>query len=106
MSGVGRFLRLVEQGRVSVEIHFDGEIMIAKQGDTVITAILMSGRSLRPSDGGPEHRAGFCLMGACQDCWIWQESGPRLRACTTEIIDGMRLKSTAPGGWPDLERSR
>jgi predicted molibdopterin-dependent oxidoreductase YjgC len=105
MSGAGRFLRLAEEGRAAVTLHFDGKIITAKQGDTVLTAILMSGRSLRPSDSGPEQRAGFCLMGACQDCWIWQENGPRLRACTTEIMDGMRLRSTAPDTWPDLRRT-
>ncbi|WP_417727775.1 (2Fe-2S)-binding protein [Roseovarius sp.] len=104
MSGAGRFQRLAEERRASVTFHFDGKIMDAKQGDTVLTAILMSGRFLRPSDSGPEQRAGFCLMGACQDCWIWQEEGPRLRACTTEIIEGMRLRSTTPEGWPEPRR--
>lgn len=106
MSGAGRFLRLAEEGRAAVTFQFDQEMMSAKQGDTVLTAILMSGRFLRPSDSGPEHRAGFCLMGVCQDCWIWQEDGPRLRACTTEIMEGMRLRSTALDGWPDLRRTQ
>ena len=29
--------------------------------------------ALRAAEFGPEARAGFCLMGACQDCWVWQE---------------------------------
>jgi NADH dehydrogenase/NADH:ubiquinone oxidoreductase subunit G len=41
--------------------------------------------------------AGFCLMGACQDCWIWDDDGRRLRACTTYAEQGMRIRTT----WPD-----
>ena len=72
----------------------------ALAGDTVLTAILASGHVLRKSEFGPEPRAGFCLMGACQDCWVWQEEGPRLRACSTPVTDGMRLRTTPPESWP------
>jgi NADH dehydrogenase/NADH:ubiquinone oxidoreductase subunit G len=36
-------------------------------------------------------RAGFCQMGACQDCWVALEDGTRLRACTTKLEPGMRI---------------
>ena len=72
----------------------------ALAGDTVLSAVLSVAPALRRSEFGPESRAGFCLMGACQDCWIWQEDGPRLRACSTPIAEGMRLLSAAPGEWP------
>lgn len=95
-----RLVRLAETGRATLVFHFDGRERVAMEGDTVLTAILMSESSLRPAEFGPERRAGFCLMGACQDCWIWQEDGPRLRACSTQVQAGMRLRSTAPEGWP------
>ncbi|MBN9548745.1 MAG: (2Fe-2S)-binding protein [Alphaproteobacteria bacterium] len=65
----------------------------------VLTAMLASEHKLRRSEFGPELRAGFCLMGACQDCWVWQEEGVRLRACSTSIAEGMRLRTTPPEGW-------
>ena len=74
--------------------------MTGLAGYTVLTAILTGAGSLRPSEFGPERRAGFCLMGTCQDCWIWAEDGSRLRACSTPLTEGMRLLSTAPEGWP------
>ncbi|TGT33256.1 2Fe-2S iron-sulfur cluster-binding protein, partial [Mesorhizobium sp. M8A.F.Ca.ET.165.01.1.1] len=37
---------------------------------------------------------------AWQDCWVWQEEGPRLRACTSPIAEGMRLRTTPPESWP------
>ena len=50
-------------------------------------------------------RAGFCLMGACQDCWVWLADGARVRACTTPVADGMHVLTQAPPGFA-TERSR
>ncbi len=97
----GRLVRLAETARAPVAFTFDGEALTGLEGDTVLTAILLSRRGLRQAEFGPEPRAGFCLMGACQDCWIWQEDGPRLRACSTSLEAGMRLLSQAPQGWPE-----
>ncbi|MDX8497899.1 (2Fe-2S)-binding protein [Mesorhizobium sp. VK4C] len=96
----GRIVRLAERNRTEVQFFLDGEMRGALAGDTVLTAMLASGHALRSSEFGPESRVGFCLMGACQDCWVWQEEGSRLRACTTLIVEGMRLRTTPPEGWP------
>ena len=96
----GQLVRLGETGRAAVPFRFDGRDMTGLQGDTVLTAILTGAGSLRAAEFGPERRAGFCLMGACQDCWIWAEDGARLRACSTPIAPRMRLLSEAPQGWP------
>ncbi|MDG4896885.1 (2Fe-2S)-binding protein [Mesorhizobium sp. WSM4976] len=100
MSTTGRIVRLTEFDRAEVQFFLDGEKCSALAGDTVLTAILASGHALRNSEFGPEPRAGFCLMGACQDCWLWQERGPRLRACSTPVTEGMRLRTTTPENWP------
>lgn len=97
----GRLLRLTETGRPEVQFWFDGEEHTAFEGDTVLTAVLLGTRALREAEFGPENRAGFCLMGACQDCWIWDEEGPRVQACSTQIRNGMRLSSRPPAPWPD-----
>ncbi|EHS48878.1 hypothetical protein PDO_3581 [Rhizobium sp. PDO1-076] len=98
--GGGRIVRLAEIGRPSVRFVLNGVVCEALAGDTVLTAILVRTPALRRSEFGPEFRAGFCLMGACQDCWIWQEEGTRLRACSTPVAEGMRLSTEAPEGWP------
>ncbi|CDX24172.1 conserved hypothetical protein [Mesorhizobium sp. SOD10] len=100
MIAAGRIVRLAERDRAEVQFLLDGEIRGALAGDTVLTAMLASGRALRKSEFGAEPRAGFCLMGACQDCWVWQEEGSRLRACTTPVAEGMRLRTTPPENWP------
>jgi hypothetical protein len=96
----GRIVRLKEHNRKPVEFFLDGVRFSALEGDTVLTAVLTVASWLRTSDSGPEHRSGFCLMGACQDCWIWQEDGERLQACSTMVTDHMRLLSATPEAWP------
>ena len=99
----GRLVRLAETGRASVGFTLDGVAQTALQGDSVLTAILTVAASLRGAEFGPEARAGFCLMGTCQDCWVWQEEGPRLRACSTVLTEGMRLRTCAPTHWPEVQ---
>jgi predicted molibdopterin-dependent oxidoreductase YjgC len=77
--------------RVTVGFVLDGTPCSAQEGDTVLTAILTQATQLRESEFGGAPRAGFCLMGACQDCWVQTEDGQRLRACSTLIDEGMRL---------------
>ncbi|RJT41392.1 (2Fe-2S)-binding protein [Mesorhizobium waimense] len=100
MITAGRIVRLAERDRAEMPFVLDGQMRSALAGDTVLTAMLASGYALRSSEFGPEPRVGFCLMGACQDCWVWQDEGPRLRACTTLVVEGMRLRTTPPETWP------
>ncbi|KAA1184706.1 (2Fe-2S)-binding protein [Rhizobium tropici] len=97
---VGRIVRLAEKGRQPVRFLLDSMEREALVGDTVLTAMLTFSPVLRQSEFGPEGRAGFCLMGACQDCWVWQQDGTHLRACSTLVGNGMSLMTQAPGDWP------
>jgi aerobic-type carbon monoxide dehydrogenase small subunit (CoxS/CutS family) len=92
-----QFVRLAERERPRLTIHLDGRPLEACLGDTVLTALLLNGRVLRLSEFGDGARAGFCLMGACQDCWVFLENGRRIRACTTMAREGLRLATTLPG---------
>lgn len=91
-----RFVRLAETGRAEIRLSIDGVAATALEGDTVLTALLTSGRRVRDAEFGDGVRAGFCLMGACQDCWVWEQSGRRLRACSTVAREGMRIVTRAP----------
>ena len=96
-----RFVRLAETGRPSVEIRIDGEPVQALAGDTLLVALLTHGRRVRDSEFGDGPRAGFCLMGACQDCWVWTDGGERLRACSTTVRNGMAVLTRPPASlWP------
>ena len=76
----------------------DGRVVSALAGDTVLTAVLTQGQQLRRSEFSGEPRAGFCLMGACQDCWVWLADNARARACTTAVVDGMSVLTKTPRG--------
>ncbi len=99
----GRFVRLSETGRPRVTIVVDGEAIEAMEGDTLLVAILGALGHVRSSEFGDGNRAGFCLMGACQDCWVWTADGERVQACTTVLTEGMAISTKQPGAtWPDL----
>lgn len=85
--------RIAESQRDTVEFTLDGRACQALAGDTVLTAVLSQQDRLRVEEFNGAPRAGFCLMGACQDCWMLTEEGTRLRACSTFIAPGMRLRS-------------
>ncbi|MFJ3461607.1 (2Fe-2S)-binding protein [Achromobacter spanius] len=80
-----------------LRLNWNGQPITAQPGDTVLTALLLAGDRLRTTLVSGAPRAGFCLMGACQDCWIQTEGGQRLRACSTLAEDGMSLTDDQPG---------
>ncbi|MEO5735961.1 MAG: (2Fe-2S)-binding protein [Variovorax sp.] len=97
----GRFVRLAETDRPALTLLIDGEAANALAGDTLLVALLSHGRRVRDSEFGDGPRAGFCLMGACQDCWVWTPAGERLRACSTMVEPGMAVFTHPPAQhWP------
>ena len=84
-------MRVAESDRPGVTIFHDDRPLEALAGDTLLTALLCNGVALRRNEFDGGLRAGFCNMGACQDCWVVLEDGSRIRACTTEVHDGMRV---------------
>lgn len=83
-----------------LQLTWNGRPLRAHEGDTVLTALLLAGERPRLTLGEGAPRAGFCLMGACQDCWVQTAAGKRLRACSTLAPDGMELVSAQPGEIP------
>lgn len=90
------FKRLVELDRPALAFTLDGQPASGLLGDTLLTAILSASDHLRGSDFSAEPRAGFCLMGACQDCWVRLADGTRVRACATLLEAGHDV-SREPG---------
>ncbi len=86
-----QFRRVARRTGAAVTFSFDGMPLRAAAGDSVLAALLENGAFVRRLEFGGEPRAGFCLMGACQDCWVWSAAGGRIRACTTPVGEGMEL---------------
>lgn len=79
-----------------VDIKVDGVCIHARQGETILVALNAALGHVRNFEFRAEQRAGFCFMGACQDCWLWTSAGERVRACTNLVEDGMTLSTSAP----------
>lgn len=95
-----RFVRLHAAAPEPVRFAIDGVPAEAQPGDTLLTALLAAGKPLRHSDFGPESHAGFCLMGACQECTVQLADGRRLRACGTPVEAGMDVLTGHPAATP------
>ena len=87
--------RLAVAPRQAIAFELDGTACSGYDGDTVLTAVLALGERLRETEFSASPRAGFCFMGACQDCWMDSADGQRLRACSTPLHPGMRLLTKA-----------
>ncbi len=88
-----KLARLRDTARPAIGLELEGSPVAAMEGDTLLTALLAGGAGhLRESEFGDGPRAGFCLMGACQDCWVVVEGVGRVRACATLAKDGMKVR--------------
>lgn len=94
-----QFMRVATRRGAAIAVEFDGLPLTATEGDSILAVLLTHGLILRRHEFGTEPRAGFCLMGACQDCWVWTEDGGRLRACSTPVAEGQRVV-TRGAPWP------
>lgn len=90
-----RLRRIWRKDHAPVPFFIGGEACEGREGDSVLTAILAVRPALRRSEFSGAPRAGFCLMGACQDCWVKLEDGTRLRACSTALTAGLRIAGEA-----------
>jgi len=91
--GKGQLVAAVASLGSPLTFTFEGVEFQGFEGQSVLAALLQSGKVLRYSEFDGMPRAGFCLMAACQDCWIWTVEGKRLRSCSTVLRQGMELLS-------------
>jgi NADH dehydrogenase/NADH:ubiquinone oxidoreductase subunit G len=85
----GQFVRAASRQGTALRLTIDGEAVEAVEGDSLLAVLLLTGRVVRRLEFGGAPRAGFCLMGACQDCWVSLGDGERVRACTTLAANDM-----------------
>ncbi len=87
------FRRLADGARCEVTIHFDGQPVQAREGDSVAAALLAAGHAVtRTTPGGAAPRGPYCMMGVCFDCLVEIDGVPNMQACMTRVRDGMRVR--------------
>ncbi len=86
-------LRIGSAWARTVSFRFDGELLTAREGETLAAALYAQGRrTLRMSrdDSGP--RGAFCFMGVCQECVV-SIDGRLTEACRTPVHNGLVVES-------------
>lgn len=78
----------------SVHITFDGKALPCNEGDTLAAALLVSGIQEFGTTRTGEPRQPFCNMGTCFDCAVVIDGIPLVRACITQVREGMNIEPT------------
>jgi sarcosine oxidase subunit alpha len=83
----------VQRGR-SVKINVDGKTVQAYEGETIAAALLSAGIHIfRLSQKNKEPRGLFCGMGVCYDCLVTVDGVHAIRACLTQVAEGMQVET-------------
>lgn len=73
---------------------FDGEEVIAYKGDTIASALLASNyRKLRENEISGDGRGIYCNIGHCFECRVRLQDKRIVRACITQVEEGMQVHS-------------
>lgn len=76
-----------------VEIKIDEETVIVREGVSVASAILNSGRSVLRHSVTGEPRSAVCGMGVCFECRVRVNDAPHVRSCMTLCEAGMEIRT-------------
>ncbi|HZW27963.1 MAG TPA: (2Fe-2S)-binding protein [Trueperaceae bacterium] len=84
--------------RREVRFSFEGREVVALEGESIAAALLASGeRVLRFHERTGAPRGLYCGIGHCLECRVWVEGVGTVRACTTRVEDGMRVRRAGSG---------
>lgn len=93
MASVSKFRRLPEE-RGELSFTFDGQVIRAREGDSVAAALLAAGvTTLRSTAVSGSPRGPYCLMGVCFDCLVEIDGAQNLQSCMVEAAEGMAVRS-------------
>lgn len=94
MPDASNFTRLPDPIRsATLTVHFNGNPVSAREGDTVAAALLAAGHSIfRATPVSGDARGPYCMMGVCFDCLVEIDGRPNRQACQVLVRDGMRIR--------------
>lgn len=87
------FKRFEEDARSTVEFFVDGQMVVAREGDSVSAALLASGLDVRRKtavSGAP--RLPYCMMGVCFDCLVTVDGVGNRQGCLVAVSPGMQVE--------------
>lgn len=74
-----------------VTLRIDGTVVTSFVGETIATAMIAHGHATFRHDGFGMPRGLFCNMGSCGECMVTLDGSRRVRACLTDVRDGMEI---------------
>jgi sarcosine oxidase subunit alpha len=76
-----------------VRILVNGQVIEAYTGETVLAALLAAGyKIIKKNPVSREPRGALCGMGVCFECTVTIDGVPNIRACVTEVQEGMKVE--------------
>lgn len=82
------------EDRKVISFTFDGRSFKGYEGDTIASALLANGiRRLRVHEESGTPRGIYCNIGHCFECRVSVNETPGVRACMTELKEGMVIES-------------
>lgn len=86
------FLRRAVADTPTLTVTVDGVPVTVQSGDTVATAVLLTGsQPYRRTLIGGVPRSPFCMMGVCFDCLVEVDGVANRQGCLIPVRDGMRI---------------
>jgi predicted molibdopterin-dependent oxidoreductase YjgC len=86
-------LPAVKRGK-PVKLIVDGKPVDAYEGETIAAALISTGiRTFRLSPKAKEPRSLYCGMGMCYECLVTVDGVHAVRACVTQVADGMQVET-------------
>ena len=87
------FRRLGDASTAAVTLHFEGEPVEAREGDSVAAALLAAGHLvLRTTPVSGAARGPLCMMGVCFECLLEIDGMVNLQGCMTAVRCGMQVR--------------
>lgn len=87
----------------TVTIYFEGNKLVAREGQTIASALIMNGiHKFGNSRKLSQARGLYCANGRCQSCLMTIDGIEHVRACSTLVKDGMIIEKNT--GDPDVRR--
>ncbi len=75
-------------------IEVNGREIKAYKGETVLAALLAAGfKQLKKNPVNHAPRGPLCGMGVCFECTVTIDGVPNIRACMTEVKEGMKIST-------------
>ncbi|TWH28162.1 MULTISPECIES: (2Fe-2S)-binding protein [unclassified Aminobacter] len=86
------FTSIADRNSKPVEFTLFGRVVRVPPGISVAAAMLANGEAAGRVSASGSPRGPYCLMGACFECSVIIDGRARVRACMTEVRDGLNVE--------------